>query len=173
MNFYTADLHLGHANVIRFSKRPFSSVEEMDKTLIANWNNKVSTKDDIYILGDLCFKTHHDNMLHYISQLKGQKHLIVGNHDKEIVKNSDLRRYFVEIKDMMTIHDNGTKIVLCHYPMVEWNGYYRDVLHFYGHIHNNFDNPTSKYIGSIKNAYNVGVDVLDYEPKTLNEIIGK
>ena len=171
MIYYTADLHLGHKNIIKLSKRPFSSIEEMDKVLIENWNNKVNAKDDIYIVGDLCYKTHHDNILHYISQLQGQKHLIVGNHDKEIIKNSDLRRYFVEIRDMKTIYDNGTKIILCHYPMVEWDGYYRDVLHFYGHIHNNYDNDTSKYINSIKNAYNVGVDVLDYEPKTLNEII--
>ena len=171
MNYYIADLHLGHKNIIRLSNRPFSSIEEMDKTLIDNWNKVVKPTDDIYIIGDLCYKTHHDNMLHYISQLKGQKHLIIGNHDKEIVKDSDLRRYFVEIKDMKTVYDNGTKIVLCHYPLVEWDGYYRDVLHFYGHIHNNYNNPTSQYISKIKNAYNVGVDVIGFMPKTLKEII--
>lgn len=171
MNYYTADLHLGHKNILRLSNRPFSSIEEMDKTLINNWNSVVKPEDDVYIVGDLCFRTTHDNMLQYISQLNGKKHLIVGNHDGEILKDKDLRRYFVEIKDIKTVYDNGTKIVLCHYPMVEWDGYYRGTLHFYGHIHNNFDNATSKYIMSIPNAYNVGVDILDYYPRTLKEII--
>lgn len=170
MNYYIADLHLGHKNIIKLSNRPFSSLEEMDETLIKNWNDKINTTDDVYIVGDLCYKTHHDNMLHYISQLKGQKHLIAGNHDKEIVKNSDLRRYFVEIKDMKTVYDNGTKIVLCHYPLVEWDGYYRGTLHFYGHIHNN-DNAANQIMKTIPNAYNVGVDMIGFCPKTLIEIV--
>lgn len=173
MNYYIADLHLGHENIIRLSHRPFSSVDEMDETLIRNWNNRITPKDDVYILGDLCFRTHHDNMLHYISQLNGKKHLIIGNHDKELIKNDDLRRYFVEITSYKEISDNGQSLVLFHYPLVEWNGYYRDTIHLYGHIHNNYHNDTSKYIRGVKNAYNVGVDVLDYEPKTLKEIINR
>ena len=55
--------------------------------------------------------------------------------------------------------------------MVEWDGYYRDVVHFYGHIHNNFDNTTSQYISSVKNAYNIGADILDFTPRTYDEIV--
>ena len=52
MNYYIADLHLGHNNIRRMSNRPFTTIEEMDKTIIRNWNSRVSDNDDVYILGD-------------------------------------------------------------------------------------------------------------------------
>ena len=51
MNYYTADLHFGHSNVINFDHRPFIDVDEMDSTLIALWNNRVRNDDDVWILG--------------------------------------------------------------------------------------------------------------------------
>lgn len=171
MNYYIADLHLGHDNIIKLSNRPFDNVEEMNETLLQNWNSVVTPEDDVYILGDMCYKMHHDNALHYISQLKGKKHLILGNHDDVILNNADLRRYFEEITPYKEIVDNDAKIVLCHYPMVEWNGYYNGALHFYGHVHNTFKNETTKYITSIRNAYNVGADIIGFTPRTLTEII--
>lgn len=169
MNFYMADYHLGHANIIRLSKRPFETIEEMDEALIKNHNAVVTDNDDVYIGGDICYKC--NDPLSYIKRLKGRKHLIVGNHDKFLLRNSEVRKCFVEIKDILDINDNGRRVILCHYPMVEWDGYYRDVVHFYGHIHNNFDNPTSQYIGKIKNAYNIGVDVIGYKPLTYEQIV--
>lgn len=57
MIFYTADLHLSHKNIIRLCNRPFSSVEEMDAALIANWNAVVGAEDTVYILGDFSFRS--------------------------------------------------------------------------------------------------------------------
>lgn len=169
VNYYIADIHFGHDNIRKYSRRPFKTVEEMDKTIIENWNNKVSNKDDIYILGDFSYKS--KNVILYLEALKGKKHLIIGNHDSQILKNTVCQSFFIEIVDIKTVIDHGIKIVCCHYPMVEWNGYYQNVLHFYGHIHNNFQNETNQYISKIKNAYNVGVDIIGFEPKTLEEII--
>ena len=56
MNFYISDTHFGHANIIRLCNRPFQDVERMDNTLINNWNNTVSNKDTVYILGDFASK---------------------------------------------------------------------------------------------------------------------
>ena len=56
MIFFTSDLHLGHENCIRLCNRPFSSIEEMDETLIENWNRKITGKDTVYILGDLIYR---------------------------------------------------------------------------------------------------------------------
>ena len=56
MIYFTSDLHLGHSNIIRMCNRPFNSVEEMNNTLIGNWNSRVTNRDDIYILGDLFYK---------------------------------------------------------------------------------------------------------------------
>lgn len=173
MNYYISDLHLGHYNIIKLCNRPFKSIDEMNNVLIKNWNSVVTDNDDVYIVGDLFYRTTIDEMLKILKKLKGKKHLITGNHDKDIIRNKELRNQFIEIRDILTINDNGIKIVLCHYPMVEWDGYYRDVLHFYGHIHNNFENATTKYISSIKNAYNVGADLLGFMPRTSKEIINR
>lgn len=54
-NWYTADTHFGHENIIRICCRPFTSVAEMDAALIANLQNKVGEEDDLWILGDLVF----------------------------------------------------------------------------------------------------------------------
>ena len=172
MNYYIADMHLGHDNIRRLSNRPFNSVEEMDKTLIDNWNKVITNDDDVYILGDFSYKG--GDPVKYLKQLKGKKHLIVGNHDGCILKPKDnaARKCFVEIKDIVTVNDNGTQIVLCHYPIVEWNGYYRSTLHFYGHVHNTFRNETTVYASNMKNAYNVGADIIGFTPKTLQQIIG-
>ena len=57
--FYIADLHFGHTNIIRFDGRPFSTVEGMNDTLVANWNNRVKDSDTVYILGDFSFRLPH------------------------------------------------------------------------------------------------------------------
>ena len=170
MNYYIADTHFGHANIIKLSNRPFTSVEEMDGTIIKNWNSRVTNSDDVYILGDFAYKG--EEPVKYLKQLNGHKHLILGNHDGKIRKAQHIySRYFDEIVDLRTVNDNGTQIVCFHYPMVEWNGYYRDTLHFYGHLHNTVHNETTQYAMKMKNAYNVGADILGYTPRTLEEII--
>lgn len=89
MIYYTADPHLGHENVIKFSNRPFAGVEEMDKTIIANWRAVVQPGDDIYVLGDLIFKSADPEK--YLKQLTGKIHLIRGNHNTYL-KNKALSR---------------------------------------------------------------------------------
>lgn len=170
MNFYIADPHFGHDAIRRLCNRPFASIEEMDEAIIRDWNSRVTDNDDVYILGDFSYRS--KDPITYLKRLKGRKHLFIGNHDKQNLKNPEFRKQFVEIKDMGIVNDHGIKIFCCHYPLVEWDGYYNDVLHFYGHIHNNMKNKTNQYIASEPNAYNVGVDVIGLGPRTLREIIG-
>lgn len=168
MIFYIADTHFGHDNIRKLSHRPFNSIEEMDNAMIDNWNKRVTEDDDVYILGDFSYKG--EDPIEYLKKLKGKKHLIVGNHDGRLLSNPEHKKHFIEVADMKMVDDNGTQIFLCHYPMVEWNGYYKGVLHFYGHVHNAYHNETVRYARDMKNAYNVGVDVIGFAPCTLNEI---
>lgn len=56
MDYFIADTHFGHANVIRFCDRPFKDVNEMDSVMMANWNARVDDCDHIYIIGDMFFR---------------------------------------------------------------------------------------------------------------------
>ena len=74
-NFYISDYHFGHSNIIKFDKRPFYSVDEMDRKMIENWNNVVGQDDTVYILGDFCWDTE-DRWIEILNQLNGKKVLI-------------------------------------------------------------------------------------------------
>ena len=95
MNYYIADTHFGHDNIRRLSNRPFDSVEEMDKTIIENWNSKIADSDDVYILGDFSYKS--KDPIEYLKKLNGRKHLIIGNHDNKLLRNQFCKKYFVEM----------------------------------------------------------------------------
>ncbi len=164
MKYYISDLHLGHKNIINLCKRPFNNITQMDHSLIQNWNNVITNKDEVYILGDFAFS----NQGGYLSMLNGKKYLILGNHDKGIEKYS---RYFEKIESYKEIDDNGRKIILFHYPLIEWRGSFRGSLHLYGHIHNNTSNKTYEIVKDIENAYNVSADILDFTPQTLEGVI--
>ena len=108
--FFIADLHFGHKNIIKFARPQFSGLEEMHETLIENWNSVVKQKDVVYVLGDVAFGK--DN-LHYLAQLSGRKHLIMGNHDHYAI--SEYTQYFDHIWGAI-----GYKgCVLTHIPIIE------------------------------------------------------
>jgi calcineurin-like phosphoesterase family protein len=69
--FFTSDLHFGHSNVINYSNRPFSSVEEMDQILVSNWNDVVTNKDRVIIAGDLAMRYSSDYAYNIVKKLKG------------------------------------------------------------------------------------------------------
>lgn len=170
MNFYIGDMHLWHKNIIRLCNRPFSSVEEMNETIFKNWNNVVTDNDDVYILGDIAFRMS-ETMIEVFSKLKGRKHLVIGNHDYENLKNVKFKKLFVEIADKIELIDNGLRVFLFHYPIVEWNGYFRGSYLVFGHIHNNVKNRAWKIMREEERALNAGVDINSFRPCTLNELI--
>ena len=184
-NFYISDLHFGHANVIKFDKRPFATIEEMDTALIRNWNEAVRKNDNIYILGDFCWGKS-EQWVELLSQLRGNKYLIAGNHD---IKNpsSTVRRYFQDWKDYKEIDDKGRRVILCHYPIPFYKSDYSEsTFMLHGHVHITFENEylenlryqieNDPYERSAKNLcqfYNVGCMMpwMNYMLRTLDEIV--
>lgn len=79
--FYTADLHLGHANIIEYTGRPFADVDEMNYTLIDNWNSVVGRNDEVIVLGDMVLGKLSET-LPLVGLLNGRKVLLAGNHDR-------------------------------------------------------------------------------------------
>lgn len=80
-NYFSSDQHFGHERACTLSGRPFSSVEEMNETLIENWNATVAPGDTTWILGDVCMG-HIDKTLPLCARLNGRKILVSGNHDR-------------------------------------------------------------------------------------------
>ncbi len=172
--FFTSDLHFGHKNIIRFDNRPFFSIEEMDRTLIENWNRKVSEDDTVYVLGDISWYND-EKTTEIFAGLNGHKILIKGNHDRV---HGKVRKVFEEITDYKEISLNGNKIVLCHYPIIFFNRHHYGAYMFYGHVHNSHEwQMTDNYRYELEqldvkcNAYNVGVMVQNYEPVTFEEVL--
>ena len=104
MNLYISDLHFGHSNVINFDHRPFADVDEMDNCLIKLWNSRVSKDDEVYIVGDFCYRSAKSPDW-YLRQLKGHKHLIIGNHDKALLDCPEALKYLESIEKMMHVAD--------------------------------------------------------------------
>ena len=167
--FFISDVHFGDKGQLYLQKRPFKDTEEMDTAIINNWNRKVSRCDHVWIIGDLISHAHH-SFYHYLRQLNGQKHLIIGNHDYDLIRDKKALSYFVSVDEYRTIRYMDKKIVLSHYPLAEWNGYYRGVYHIYGHIHG-YDTLSSKYMMNLERAYNAGCMLNNFEPVTFEELL--
>ena len=181
--FYISDLHIGHTNVIKFDGRPFSDIQEMEDTIVKNWNETVTNDDTVYILGDFCWLKEND-WIRVLKLLNGSKVLIRGNHDlKEM--SATLRRCFQDVKDYKEIVDNGRKVILCHYPIPFYKSDYADYVYMlYGHLHITLEEALMQEFKQIirerdsrgKSAnkchfYNCWLGYYGYKPVTLDEII--
>jgi len=180
-NYYIGDLHFGHKNGMAYDNRPFSSIEENDKVLIDNWNSTVGMTDDVYILGDISWYNSTET-IKIVKRLNGNKRLIRGNHDAKVLKNPKLQELFVEITDYKEItFDDGSGLVLCHYPILAFKNHYYGWIHLYGHVHatweydliEEFRKKSIEISGKPCRMYNVGVMTpeISYKPRTLTEIL--
>jgi len=168
MKYYISDLHFGHENIIKHDNRPFSNIDEMDKTLIALWNGRVQKDDEVYIVGDFCFKSGKDPKW-YLDQLNGIKYLIPGNHDEVILNDESLKEYFKDIDKLMTIKDGENRIVLCHYPLAEWDKMRKGSWLIYGHIHSHCD-ATYFFMKNRERALNAAATINNYMPVPFIEL---
>ncbi len=193
MNYYISDLHLFHKNVTKegndFDDRPFDNLEEMHSIIKEKWNVKVTNGDTVYILGDLAIRGTQEDLIAFVSTLKGHKVMIKGNHDD--IRDLRYKQLFDEICDYKEIRDTldgkNVKLVLCHYPILMWKDQHRGSILLYGHVHNSIEEYYfKKCLREMNNedffnrrageevlrAYNVGcmMPYMDYEPKSLTEI---
>ena len=171
MNFYIGDTHFGHKNCIKHDNRPFYFIEDHDRVLMDLWNDRVSSTDDVIIVGDFTYKAK-EHFSYYASKLNGRKILVVGNHDKHIVRDPAFESHFSEKYDMLEVVDGQHKIFICHCPMAEWPGTYHGVKHFYAHVHGN-PNPAHEFMKTQPGAYNVGAMHQKWRPWTAEEVIAK
>lgn len=175
--FFISDTHFGHTNSwYKFKShsdpdkpmRPFTSTEEMDETMIKNWNDIVSPKDRVYHLGDFCIKR---KDLKIFERLNGRICLVIGNHD--LWKRSDYDRWASNIDVFQ-----GAKMfpglgwVATHIPVYKGMFGSRWLCNIHGHLHDKrvmttwqpgTDIPDVRY-------FNVSVEQINYAPITLEEL---
>lgn len=180
-SYFIADTHFGHENALAFDNRPFKTIEEHDQTMIDNWNRSVGMDDDVYILGDISWYNA-TKSIQIVKSLNGIKHLIVGNHDKKLLKNREFQSLFQEITNYKELSSfDGKAIVLSHYPIPCFNRHYYGWYHLYGHVHISFEwNMMERVKFEMEELYdkpcfmfNCGamIDYMDYTPRTLEEIL--
>ena len=195
MRYYIADLNFFHGALNdKMDRRGFASVEEMNEYMIEKWNKKVRKNDDVVIIGDLSWgNVQETNAL--LQRLKGKLYLVCGNHDR-FVNNKEMNPdRFKWIKHYAELSDNRRKVVLCHYPIMCYNGQYRvdekgepKTYMLYGHVHDTQDERLIEQFQEITrktmvtdaqgnersipcNMINCFCKFSDYEPLTLDEWI--
>lgn len=167
--YFTSDLHCGHKNIIEYSHRPFKDVEEMNETLINNWNNTVPEDGIVFDLGDFAIggsKVWNDAL----SRLHGKHYLIMGNHCMKNYRES-YSKYFELVAQQMYIQVDDVSIYLNHFPFLCFGGAYREqhnVWNLFGHIHSGPNAQDGKDLSRLHmlfpTQYDVGVDNNDYKP---------
>lgn len=159
--FFTSDLHLNHANILRYDGRPFPSIKVHDQHIVSTWNNVVCPQSVVYLLGDLGF---HDQqyLVDTLKQLNGHKHLVRGNHDRKL--NNKVLDIFETVHEYLEIKivDNELpakhqQIILCHYPLESWRAAHHGTWHLHGHTHNDL-------LIKRRGRLNVGLHLHDYKP---------
>ena len=190
--FFTADPHFNHMNekggIIKYSNRPFADINEMNETLVRNWNSVVGPNDLTRIVGDFAlYMTREDQRNLVVSRLNGRKILIHGNHD-HLKLNGYLGIGFEDYKFFEFFED----LFISHFPIYPEEYITEDVMKrggadvsrtvrafrkvkdafagsgftkvVHGHIHN------LTYQCEGLQHVNVGVDVNNFTPVSYDEV---
>ena len=150
--YFTADLHFGHNDIIMYCKRPWKNTGKMDIAIVRNFNKILKPDDELFIIGDVTIfgserKPYIENLVKKINCKN--KYLILGNHDR--FKPFDYEQVgfnsvhtILEVGPYVLRHDPAGAIVN---PNKTW---------FCGHVHTLYKR--------IKNVVNVGIDQWNYYP---------
>jgi len=139
-----------HFNIIRYCDRPFVTVEEMNAEIIRRHNEVVKKTDIVFCLGDISF----NHSLDHLHKMNGTFITVRGNHDDRHVKKISPADLVVEYYKI--------RLLCLHKPD---NIYGNFNLNVCGHVHQHWI-----YRKDI-NALNVGVDVHDFYPVSLDQVL--
>lgn len=165
--FISSDIHFSHQKILEYNPETrgmFATVEEMNEAIIERWNQTVGVDDHTFILGDVSMG---DVSLApgYIARLNGSKTLILGNHDRSLMKVDGVQSLFHGIYDYLCFeYSRKQAVIMFHYPIQNWDGKYHGSIHLHGHCHGA---PTG-ISGRIKD---IGMDCNNLYPFCLDELV--
>ncbi|TFZ59633.1 metallophosphoesterase [Methylorubrum sp. Q1] len=165
--FFIADTHFGDARLVERRRTGFASAEAHDEALIARWNARVGTADEVWHLGDFAAHASHEHCARVFARLNGIKRLVRGNHDSNRVLNLPWAEPPVESIRISVSDEAGQSwcLFLAHYAHRAWPGLWRETRHLYGHTHATLPDTTR--------SCDVGVDAWDFSPVALSDIIAR
>lgn len=161
---FWSDQHFSHNNIIKFSNRPFESVEHMNNSMLNNYYATVKSDDVVIFGGDIAFGSM-EVARPMVSNLPGNKVLVLGNH--EFGKKEEYRNYHIFQATTMCfvfykeINKKICNVIVTHYP-IDNKCLPPNTINIHGHIH--------VHLADKKNI-NMAVEHTDYRPKDLSEQI--
>ena len=176
--WFTSDTHFMHGNIIKYCSRPFKDEVHMTEEIIKNWNSVVKPEDIVFHLGDFMF----GDMNKFYSirpRLNGTIYLVIGNHDwKGVMQGFYTNEHFAGVYQQLKITVDGQNIYLNHFPMLTFDGIYRDkpTWQLFGHVHSNQhmyeqnspDKERLQYL--LPYQYDVGMDNNYYTPISFKDV---
>lgn len=176
MIYFTSDLHFCHNREFLYKTRGFENVYDMNETIVKNWNSVVGPEDDVYVLGDLMLNNNEEG-IRLIKQLKGNIHIILGNHDTE--ERARLYQTCWNIKSIqyaLMFSYCGYHFYLSHYPSftahIDDRPPKKERLNLFGHTHQktNFFCFVETEIENVF-MYHVGLDSHNMTPVPIETVI--
>lgn len=188
--WFTSDTHYSHSNIVRGvtnwrdkdgeipieQVRNFETVEAMNDIMVNNINELVDSKDWLIHLGDWSFGGY-DRIKEFRDRINCKNIvLILGNHDHHIERDKSggpLRKLFSHVAHYEELQvsrkdSEKSKFILCHYPIVSWNGMHHGTYMLHGHQHlkgeNRFGNGRRLDIGIC------GTEDFGFRPYNIEEI---
>jgi calcineurin-like phosphoesterase family protein len=158
--YFSSDHHFDDAHARTFYRRPFATVTEMNQTMIERWNATVEPDDDVWHLGDFAVRQSAEQAEKLLNVLHGHKHLVIGNNDAAVVATA---REWRSVQPYAEITVDGKLLVLCHYAFRTWRDMGKGAINLHGHSHGR--------LKPLPRQYDVGVDVWDFRPVSLADII--
>lgn len=167
--YVTSDLHFNHDREFIYGPRGFKNITEMNETLIKNWNEVISSEDDIYVLGDFFLGTDKNYIHEVLSKLNGKIHLVFGNHDTAAKIREYTNNSLVIVEGYAAqITYKKRQFYMSHYPTLtaslESNPS-QVVFNLFGHTHSK-----DKFYEDRPYMYNVAIDANDNKPVSIEEI---
>jgi calcineurin-like phosphoesterase family protein len=175
VNYFIADTHFRHTNIIKYCDRPFDTVEEMNDTIIRNINHIVGPNDVLWHLGDFAYGkgATEEEIIVARNRINCRNiNLIIGNHDHLITKNKTLRSLFNMIIPYFNGYIGEEIFVLTHRPYDQLSHFnegwmdnidqYLDIgaIHLFGHTHN-----ISHITPNNLSVENINYTPVHYEPR--------
>lgn len=142
--WFTADLHLGHSNIVhdvsewkdKSKCRNFKTLHEHNEFILNKINSYCLEDDELYLAGDFSMGGK-DNVEKFRKKIRCKNiHFIEGNHDIHLAKNyNNVQSLFSSYNVRLKKKFGKNLFIIDHYPIFSWENKYSGAIHLYGHVH--------------------------------------